>query len=90
MANRIFLHYDIYNASRDNDDFLDGVAGKVLSGVLVREDEFLYFLFRGVFRALEGETHFAVELNRVFLAVLYEVRLVALRPGGIYHKLCEL
>ena len=83
------LHHNIHNPAGDDDDFLDRVAGEVLRRVFVREDEFLNLVFRSVFRALERETHLAVELHRVLLRVLHEVRFVANGPLGIYYKLAD-
>ena len=80
------LHHNIHNSSGDDDDFLGRVAGEIFGCVFVCKNKFLHFFFRGVLRALERETHLAVELNRVLLRILYQIRLIALRPFGVYDE----
>ena len=62
---RCILHYDIYDAAWNDDDFLWSSAVQLFSGQLVSHNNLLYFLAWSILCHLNRETNLTIELNRV-------------------------
>lgn len=81
----VFLAYDIYNFLWNEDELLDRLAVDPLLSVGMSQDGCLDLIGSSVGREVDGEAHFAADLDWILDGRLDEEALVELRPLGIAH-----
>ena len=79
------LSDDVDNFAGHDDDLFGGPARELLPGFFVGQHGLFDFLLAHIQGEFQGEAHFTVEGNGVFLAALYQVLLVVNRIGFPRH-----